>query len=292
MNRRATLLLAPALILSGGVFLLPFLWLVVTSFKVRGEGSLLMADGFSLANYARLISDSYFAAVFFRTLWLSALATILCLIIALPVARQIAVSAGRAKGLLLALILVPLVSGALLPSLGMLHLLGPLGVINSILKEMGLIRSSIKFLGTVPGVVIGLVQAFLPLMLLPLVNALSHLPKDVEAAAATLGAPMPVIWRRVILPLIAPGVVAGSVLVFCASLTSFVTPQILGQGKIATFGTMAYQQASLVLDWPFASAIAVVMLALLAIGLGIGSALTKLFAREPDPVSAETGITA
>ncbi|TNB48388.1 ABC transporter permease [Martelella lutilitoris] len=281
MNKRALMLLMPALVLSGIVFLLPFLWLFVTSFRVQGEGSLLMAEGFSAANYARLVSDTYFAEVFFRTIWMSAAATVLSLVIALPMARQIAVSAGRAKGLLLALILVPLVSGALLPTLGMLHLLGPLGVINSILKDLGLITRSVKFLGTVPGVIIGLVQAFLPLMLLPLVNALSRLPKDVEAAAETLGAPTFIVWRRVILPLIAPGIIAGSVLVFCASLTSFVTPQILGQGKIATFGTMAYQQASLVLDWPFASAIAVVMLAILALGLAIGSLASKLLARRP-----------
>lgn len=279
MNKRALMLLMPALILSGIVFLLPFLWLFVTSFRVQGEGSLLMAEGFSAANYGRLVSDSYFAEVFFRTIWMSAAATLISLVIALPMARQIAVSAGRAKGLLLALILVPLVSGALLPTLGMLHLLGPLGVVNSILKDLGLITRSVKFLGTTPGVIIGLVQAFLPLMLLPLVNALSRLPKDVEAAAETLGAPTLIVWRRVILPLIAPGIIAGSVLVFCASLTSFVTPQILGQGKIATFGTMAYQQASLVLDWPFASAIAVVMLAILGLGLAIGSFAAKLLAR-------------
>ncbi|WP_319533034.1 ABC transporter permease [uncultured Cohaesibacter sp.] len=279
MQKRAFMLLLPALLLSGVVFLLPFLWLLVTSFREQGDGSLLMAAGFSLANYGRLLADSYFAEIFLRTLLLSALATFLCLVIALPVARQIALSAGRAKGILLALILVPLVSGALLPTLGMLHLLGPLGVVNSLLKQMGLISSSVKFLGTTTGVTIGLVQAFLPLMLLPLVNALSHLPRDVEAAARTLGAPSLTIWRRIILPLIAPGIVAGSVLVFAASLTSFVTPQILGQGKIATFGTMAYQQASLVLDWPFASAIAVVMLLILSLGLVISSYLTRILVR-------------
>ncbi len=279
MQKRAFMLLLPALLLSGVVFLLPFLWLLVTSFREQGDGSLLITAGFSLANYARLLSDSYFAEIFLRTLLLSALATFLCLVIALPVARQIALSAGRAKGILLALILVPLVSGALLPTLGMLHLFGPLGVVNSLLKQMGLISSSVKFLGTTTGVTIGLVQAFLPLMLLPLINALSHLPRDVEAAAKTLGAPSFTIWRWIILPLIAPGIVAGSALVFAASLTSFVTPQILGQGKIATFGTMAYQQASLVLDWPFASAIAVVMLLILSLGLVISSYLTRILVR-------------
>jgi ABC-type spermidine/putrescine transport system permease subunit I len=196
---------------------------------------------------------------------MSALATLLCLIVGLPVARLIATWSGRAKGLLLALMLVPLVSGALLPSLGMIHLLGPLGVVNGTLKMFGLIDSSVKFLGTTTGVILGMVQAFLPLMVLPLVNTLSRLPRDVEAAANSLGASPFRVWLRVILPLAMPGIVAGSVLVFCAAFTSFVTPQVLGQGKIATFGTVAYQQAALVLDWPFASTLAVVVL--VAIGL-------------------------
>lgn len=266
---------------------MPFVWLAATSFKIRGEGSLLTAPGLSLANYYRLIEDPYFAQVFIRTLWMSALVTVICLIVALPVARQIAVSSGRAKGLLLALVLVPLVSGALLPALGMVHLLGPLGVVNGILKSLGLIDRSVKFLGTPSGVIIGLVQAFLPLMILPLFNTLSRLPRDVEAAAATLGASSPVIWRRVILPLITPGVIAGATLVFCATLTSFVTPQILGQGRIATFGTVAYQQASLVLDWPFASAVAVVMLILLGLGFGLGTLSTRLVSTRKSHLSSQ-----
>jgi putative spermidine/putrescine transport system permease protein len=264
-SSKAALFLLPATVLSATVFLLPFVWLIFTSFKTQGVGSLLLADGFTLKNYARLIDDAYFVQAFGRTVWMSALATLLCLVIGLPVARLIATWSGRAKGLLLALMLVPLVSGALLPSLGMIHLLGPLGVVNGVLKMFGLIGSSVKFLGTPTGIVLGMVQAFLPLMVLPLVNTLSRLPRDVEAAANSLGASPLRVWRRVILPLSMPGIVAGSVLVFCAAFTSFVTPQVLGQGKIATFGTVAYQQAALVLDWPFASTLAV--LVLVAIGL-------------------------
>lgn len=259
--------LLPAVALSAVVFLLPFGWLVFASFKVQGEGSLLMADGLSVANYARLVTDSYFAEALWRTVWLSAVSTLLCLVVGLPVARLIATGSGRAKGLLLALMLVPLVCGALLPSLGMIHLLGSLGVVNGTLKMLGLIDRSVKFLGTTGGVILGMVQAFLPLMVLPLVNTLSRLPRDVEAAASSLGASPVRVWRRVILPLAMPGIVAGAVLVFCAAFTAFVTPQVLGQGKIATFGTVAYQQAALVLDWPFASTLAVVVL--LAIGLAL-----------------------
>ena len=274
-SSKAALFLLPAVLLSAVVFLLPFAWLVFTSFKTQGEGSLLLADGFTLTNYARLVDDAYFVQALGRTVWMSAVATLLCLVIGLPVARLIATWSGRAKGLLLALMLVPLVSGALLPSLGMIHLLGPLGVVNGTLKMLGWIDSSIKFLGTNTGVVLGMVQAFLPLMVMPLVNTLSRLPRDVEAAAESLGASPVRVWMRVTLPLAMPGIVAGSVLVFCAAFTSFVTPQVLGQGKIATFGTVAYQQAALVLDWPFASTLAVVVL----VAIGLLLLLTAQFGR-------------
>jgi putative spermidine/putrescine transport system permease protein len=136
-------------------------------------------------------------------------------------------------------------------------------------------------LGNTTGIVIGLLQSFLPLMVLPLITVLDKLPRDYEDAAMSLGASRWRVWTKVLLPLSAPGLVAGSLLVFCAALTSFVTPQILGQGKVATFATMAYQQASLVLDWPLASALAVVMLLMLAaIGLVAWVAQRALSRRE------------
>ena len=84
----------------------------------------------------------------------------------------------------------------------------------------------------------------------------------------TLGARPSQVWTRVLFPLAAPGCIAGGVLVFCAALTSFVTPQVLGQGKIATFASLTWQQAALVLDWAFASALAVVMMALMGLVAG------------------------
>ena len=90
-----------------------------------------------------------------------------------------------------------------------------------------------------------MVQAFLPLMILPLISTIERIPHDYEKAAMSLGATRLVVWRRVLLPLMLPGIVAGSLLVFCASLTAFVTPQILGQGKVVTFASLAYQQAAM-----------------------------------------------
>lgn len=276
MPSRTILLLTPATLLSGIVFLLPFAWLVATSFRAQETGSLLLKGGVTTANYVRLASDPFFVSVLARTFGYSVATTVLTLVIALPLARLIATGSGRLKGLLLALILVPLVSGALLPTLGMIHLLGPLGVLNGTLRALGLVSAPVRLLGTPAGVLVGLVQAFLPLMVLPLVNTLSRLPRDVEAAAASLGASPAWVWRRIVLPLSLPGIKAGALLVFCAAFTAFVTPQILGQGKVATFGTVTFQQASLVLDWPFASALAVATLGVLGLVALLSVGLTRL----------------
>jgi ABC-type spermidine/putrescine transport system permease subunit I len=116
-------------------------------------------------------------------------------------------------------------------------------------------------------------------MILPLITTMERLSQDYEKAAMSLGARPVVVWLRILLPLLLPGIVAGSLLVFCASLTAFVTPQVLGQGKVVTFASLAYQQAALVLDWPFASALAIVMLIFLALAGVLGALVTRNFGR-------------
>lgn len=269
----AYLLLAPATLLIGCVFLVPFALLLVMGFWSQQPGSLLLDTQFTMVNYQRIFGDDLYLRGLLTTLWLSTATTLICLALGVPVAYYIVRKAGRARGLLMTLMLIPLVSGALLPTLGLVNLLSPLGVVNGAFKALGLIDRGIPFLGNTTGILIGLVQSFLPLAVLPVVTVLDRLSPDYEEAAMSLGASRLRVWWRILLPLSASGLLAGGLLVFCAALTSFVTPQILGQGKVATFAAMAFQQASLVLDWPFASALAVVMLAILVL---IGLAATRL----------------
>lgn len=273
------LLVAPAVLLIGSVFLLPFLYLFVMSFWQIAPGSLSIDRTPTLANYIRILSDSYYLGGLWTTLWLSMLVTVICLVLSLPLALWIVRRAGRAKGMIIGLSILPLVCGALLPTLGLVNLLSPLGFVNGALKSMGLISQSLPLLGNVTGVAIGLVQAFLPLMVLPLLSTIERIPLDFEKAAMSLGANRLRVWQRVLLPLMMPGIVAGCLLVFCASLTAFVTPQVLGQGKVVTFASLAYQQAAMVLDWPFAAALAVIMLVFLAMAAGIAALISSRLAR-------------
>ena len=277
-TRTALLLLLPAGLLIALVFLVPFGFVLLTGFWSQKPGSWIVDEAFTLVNYRRLLTDPYFAGVLWRTLRLSLTATLACLVIGFPLARWIDRSDDQWRGLLLVLMLLPVVCGPLVQTLGLVDLLSSTGVLNGTLRAAGLLRRPVHLLGNEGGVLIGLVQAFLPLMVLPVVTQLRRIPRELEAAAATLGASRPRIVRRVVIPLALPGLSAGCVLVFTASLTSFVTPQILGQGHVQLFGPLVYQQAALVLAWPFASALAVSMLACLAIILLLATVLGRIVA--------------
>lgn len=276
---RALLPLAPAAALVGLVFLLPFALVGVTAFWAQAPGSWIVEQAFTTRNFARIAADGYFVAVIGRTLRIGAEATLLCLLLGVPVSLRIVRARGQMRGLLLVLMLLPMVSGALVQTLGLLNLFSLAGVVNGGLKQLGLIGQSVHFLGNETGVLLGLVQAFLPLMVLPLVGALGRIPPDLPAAAASLGASRLRVIQRILLPLAGPGLAAGAVLVFAASVTSFVTPQILGQGHVQMFGPLVYQQAALVLDWPFASALCVVMLAALGAAVLLLGAARQAAAR-------------
>jgi len=263
----ALLLLAPAILLVVVVFLTPFALVFVTAFWQQAPGSWIVEQSFTTRNFARLLGDPYFAAVIVRTLRIGAEATLACLLLGFPVALRIVRARGQVRGLLLVLMLLPLVCGALVQTLGMLNLFSLTGVVNGTLRRLRLAAHAAHFLGNDFGVLLGLVQAFLPLMVLPLVSVLGRVPPEFAAAASSLGAPPLRVLLRIVLPLAAPGVAAGCTLVFAAAATSFVTPAILGQGHVQMFGTLVYQQAALVLDWPFASALCVAMLAALAAAL-------------------------
>ncbi len=264
------ILILPALFLVAAVFLVPLFQLIVFSFWKSVPGSYLPDTSFSLTNYRRIVGDPYYFQVYLRTIRISAIATLATLIMAYPLSLYVARQRGMKKGILMVLVLLPVVGGGLIQTLGWIVLLLPFGVINGSLISLGIIERPLNFLGRDIGVILGLTQAFMPLMVLPLVASLGAIDSTIEQAAKSLGANSMRIFLEITVPLSLPGVMAGTILVFMANLTSFVTPLLLGQGKIQVFSTLAYQQAVEVLDYPFASAFALFPL---MIGLLIWSAV-------------------
>lgn len=286
-NTKRFLLVAPALILVAIVFLIPLGHLVVFSFWKAVPGSNLPDRTFSLDNFERILTDIYYFEVYWRTIRISTIATIVTLLMGYPLALYVSRQVGARKslkGILMVLVLLPTVGGGLIQTLGWIVLMLPFGIINGTLIELHLIERPLKLLGKDIGIIIGLTQAFMPLMVLPLVTALSKIDTGLEQAARSLGAGPARVFREVTLPLSLPGILGGTLLVFMAHLTSFVTPLLLGQGKVQVYSTLAYQQAIEVLDYPFASAFALFPFAV-AIGAWLAWRVAKYLFRLAVPAS-------
>lgn len=269
MKKKKTLsllaLLTPATLIIGIIFFVPFFQLILYSFWGYVKGSLIPNQQFTFENYVRIFSDPYYFEIYLRTAKLSLISTAITLLLAFPLARYISRKPTGAKGFLIALVSLPLIGGAMIQTMGWLAMLLRYGVINGLLMTLGIISEPVDWLGTQTGVIIGLVQSFIPLMVLPIVATLGSMDENLEDAAKSLGASPIRTFFEVVFPLSLPGVISGSLLVFVVNLTMFVTPSILGQGKIQVFGTLVYQSAIQVMNWPFASAYAIFFMAMAAV---------------------------
>jgi ABC-type spermidine/putrescine transport system permease subunit I len=250
------LLLLPASLIIGIIFLLPFVFLLVQSFWTY-ESSFVSKPVFTFANYAKIFQDTYYLEVYLRTIKLSLISTGITLLLSYPLARFISRLKTGLKGFMLTLIALPMIGGAMIQTMGWMAMMMRYGMLNGILMGLGLAKEPVAFLGSELGIVIGLVQSFIPLMVLPLVTSLGAIDVTLEDAAKSLGANSIRTFFEVVLPLSLPGAAAGTLLTLMMNLTMFVTPSILGQNKIMVFGTIAYQQAISVGNWPFASAFAI-----------------------------------
>jgi putative spermidine/putrescine transport system permease protein len=262
-------LVSLSLILLLTFFIIPFIQLIFYSFWRNVPGSNMPEMVFSLENYYHLLftEGPYYLAIYGRTLKLAIVATIITFVISYPLSWFIARKQGMVKSLLIILMMLPMIGGAMIQTLGWIILLSPLGVINGLLLNWHVIDVPIQFLGKELGITIGLIQSYIPMMVLPLLTAMGTLNPSLEDAAKSLGASFFTTFFKIIVPLTLPGALAGGVLVFLSNLTSFVTPLLLGQGKVPVFGTVAYTQGIEVMNYPFASAFSLFPMFILAVGM-------------------------
>ncbi len=258
-------LILPALMFIILVFFVPLYFLVSKSFQTFIPGSLFTEKTFTIENYSTIFKDSYVLNVYLRTLYIAFISSLIIFVLAYPISLWISKLDKQYRGFVMTLVILPMIGGAMIQTMGWFTILMNYGLLNSILRNLHLIDKPIAFLGTNRGVIIGLVQAFLPMMIYPLTSSLLAIDPEILEAARTLGAKPMKVFFKITLPLSLPGALAGTILVFMACLTSFVTPSSLGQGKIQVFGTYAYQQAMLVMNWPFASAYSIFFLIMIGI---------------------------
>ncbi|MFA0968539.1 ABC transporter permease [Pseudomonas amygdali] len=249
---------APALALYIGLLVLPLGLTLLLSFNVFDYQVGVKSDSYTLANYTAVVSDSYFYEIFLRTFWISALVTLLCVLIGVPEAYILSRMGTPWRSIFLILILTPLLISVVVRAFGWSLLLGADGLINQAIQLMG--GRPVKLLYTPFAVIIALVHVMLPFMIIPVWTSLQKLDPTAEQAALSLGASQAKVMRLIVLPQVMPGVLSGSLIVFGLAASSFAIPGLLGGQRLKMVATVIYDQYLSELNWPMGATLAVALL--------------------------------
>ncbi len=248
-------LASPALLLILVILVIPVGWLFYVSF-VGADGS------FSLENYQRMIESKSYARIFRTTFQVSFLTTAICILIGYPLAYFMAQLPQRLANLCLITVLLPFWTSLLVRTYAWLVLLQKRGLVNEWAMSIGLWDEPLKFVHNLNGTLIGMVHIMLPFLILPTYGAMKAIDKDYLKASSNLGAsPVRAFWT-VFFPLSTPGLFAGALMVFVLCLGFFVTPAVLGGGKVILVSMKIVSNIELFVNWGAASALGVVLLVL------------------------------
>ncbi len=258
------LLVLPALAVLLVFFVAPYLNLLVISVMTPSPRAAYLRI-FTFANYARILRDPFTWSVVWHTMWLGMATTALSLVLAYPLAYQLARAPRRLRGVLMILVISPLIVGVLIRTYGWMILLQDTGLINQLLRALGF--RAIPLMYNNLGVLIGLTHVFIPFMVLSIAGTIQNVDPELELAARSLGAGA---WRafwRVTLPLSLPGVVAGTILVFVLTVSSYVIPSLLGGFTVLTVPILVVRTITELFNWPGGSAFAIVFFAITLMAL-------------------------
>lgn len=253
----------PALLLVTVCLIIPVGSLLALSF-IGAQGDL------SLENYQRLIDNKAYLAIFLTTFEISAVITIICVLLGYPLAYFITLLPPRAVGFAMLAIILPFWTSLLVRTYAWMVLLQKQGLVNSALLTLGVIDEPIALLHNYAGTVIGMSHIMLPFLVLPLYGSMKAIDRDLIRAAANLGASPIVRFWTVSFPLSLPGLGAGALIVFVLSLGFYVTPALLGGGKVTMVAMRIQKSVALYPNWGAASALAVVLLVVTAAVLLLG----------------------
>lgn len=269
----ATLLLGPIIAVNGLAFVMPVLNLLMLSFRegLAGGG---LGEAYTLDNWASTLTDSFYLELIVQSILTSLMITLFTLVTSYPIALYLHRAKGRWRTILLVLVISPLLTSAVVRTYGWIAILADDGLINNILLWLGA-QSGVRLLFNKIGVVIGLTEILMPYMILALLAGFGRLDPRVEEAAETLGAsPWKVFWR-VIVPLTMPGVALGCLLSFVLAVSSFITPKLLGGGRVFLLATEIYDQAIVTLNWPLAATLSMIILVIFGAALVLYSRLLR-----------------
>lgn len=253
---------SPYIIWSGLFIVIPLFLIIFFAFTKSDNGTYT----FTLNNFKELMQPMYFR-IFYRSIRLALISTVLCLLIGYPAAYIIAKSKASRQSVLLMLVIIPMWMNFLLRTYAWSAILGRNGVLNTILTAIGLPAMNILYTDT--AVMLGMVYNFLPFMIIPIYTILTKMDQDLINAAKDLGANSRQVFTKVIFPLSVPGVVSGITMVFMPAVSTFVISKLLGGGQFMLVGNLIEQQFMSVGDWHFGSAISIFMMIVILISMAL-----------------------
>ena len=272
-SRSSWWLLSPTLLLYCLTFFIPVASLLILSFA-KFEASVTVF-GFHLDNYRKIFQDGITLTIFFNTVEISFLITVVCLLLGYPVAMLMRNSSPKVRLWLLFFIVSPLLTSIIVRNVAWLLILGRSGIINETLIDWGWISRPLPLMYNTFGVILAVVHVYLSFMVLPLFGALQAIDRSQEEAAASLGAPPWKVFWNVTLPLSLPGVAAGCTLVFILSMGVYLTPVIMGGNFVVTLPMLITDAVRNQYNWPLASAMALMLLVAIGFMVVLSSQLQK-----------------
>ncbi|MFD1881755.1 ABC transporter permease [Paracoccus pacificus] len=278
-DRRSWLLVTPALIVLLVAASGPLLIVLYYSFLTPGAYSGVTRPFTTKAWESIFVTRDIFddtlqwadahLTIFWRSVKLSVLTTIITFLLGLPTAWFIATRSPAARTIWLFLITIPFWTNLLIRTIAINQIIRNEGIMNTLLLKLGVISQPIRLLYTDTAVLIGMAYVYLPMMVLPLFAAIDRFDMRLLEAAYDLYASRLAVLRRIVLPIIRPGIVAGSILVFVPSLGAYVTPSVLGGGKNMMIGNFIELQFGQGKNWPLGAALSMMLLLIVALALAV-----------------------
>lgn len=253
------LLLLPGLLALGVSFVAPMLWLMRASFSTSALGG---NAGWTTEHYADVLLDPFYWRVAGNTLSYGLTVAAFAVVLSYPIALFLSRTTSKWRGVLTALAIAPLLTSGVVRTYGWMVILGDQGVINGSLQALSLIERPIRLSNNLLGATVAMIEILMPYAILAMLSGFGRLNNQLEEAAAMLGANRLNVFWRIILPLSLPGVITAALLVFVLAISGFVTPRLMGGGRVFVLGTEVFQEATVTLNWPLAAALAVLLLVL------------------------------
>jgi len=248
-------------------FNLPLVIVLYISFVERGRaGGIKIPPVFTPNNYLQFF-DPLYLGIFWHSVRIALVVTIACVVLGYPLAYYISRRDARRRDALLLLVIIPFWTNFLVRTYALKSALATDGLINSLLVSGRLVQQPLDMLFNEFAVILGLWYGYIPFAILPMYASIEKFDYSLMEAAADLGADMRRAFLRVMLPMTMPGVVAAFVLVFVPVVGAFITPDLLGGGKVEMIGTLINRQFGVARNWPFGSAISFILMLLVLIGV-------------------------